>query len=185
MFGPKAKHREPYRSKREYFERAACLVALLHLVVVTSFVDYLSLHNAGIYRWVCHSKKQEAVCMGLTKPFESTLLECATQMQLATDPWWIIGSVSMALHGIDPEPIGDIDILVSKKDGLALGQTWGCENCADLGAGRFRSEILLKHRVLGVDVEVMAGLEVRQRNRWHPVLPKTRQKIMQIGRAHV
>ena len=102
-------------------------------------------------------------------------------MQLATDPWWIIGSVSMVLHGVDPGPIGDIDILVSQKDGLALGQEWECENCAGSGAGRFRSEVLLKHRVLGVDVEVMAGLEVRHQSGWHPVLPKTRQKIVRQG----
>ncbi len=119
--------------------------------------------------------------MGLTKSFETALLECATQMQLATDLWWIIGSVSMALHGIDPGPIGDIDILVSKRDGLALGQEWKCENCAGSGTERFRSEILLKHRVLGVDVEVMAGLEVRHQTGWHPVLPETRQKVVRQG----
>jgi hypothetical protein len=121
--------------------------------------------------------------MGLTNSFEAALLECATQMQLTADPWWIIGSVSMALHGIDPGPIGDIDILVSKKDGLALGRQWKCVNCAGSGAGRFRSEILLKHRVLGMDVEVMAGLEVRHQSGWHPVLPKTHQKIVRQGVA--
>lgn len=119
--------------------------------------------------------------MGLTKSFESALQECANQMQLATDPWWIIGSISMALHGVDPGPIGDIDILVSKKDALALGQKWECRNCAGSGTGRFRSTILLKHRIIGVDVEVMAGLEVRQQSGWHPVLPKTRQKITRQG----
>ena len=115
--------------------------------------------------------------MLLNHNINATLKLCAQHLQSARNPWWVIGSTAVALHGVDPGPINDIDILVSKSDAEQLAKKWGCANSANTGSELFRSAFLLKPDFGFFPVEVMAGLEFRSNDEWQRLSPKTRQKI--------
>ncbi len=112
------------------------------------------------------------------------MLLSTRQLQQTTDPWWIIGSVALALHGVDPGPIGDIDFLMSQRDGLAFAKRFGLENSAGAGNELFCSTLLLKQKIERVDVEFMAGLHIRKDGKWQEVLPQTRRPV-NIGNSTV
>ena len=108
---------------------------------------------------------------------QQSLVQCATILQQARDPWWVIGSAAIALHSFDPGQIGDIDILVSSQDARQLSRKRHWENVASQGTDRFRSDLLLRPVIGNLQVEFMAGLQVRHKGSWHTVLPVTRQII--------
>ncbi len=115
--------------------------------------------------------------MLLNHDISATLTLCAQQLQTAKDPWWVIGSTAVALQGVDPGPINDIDILVSVPDAKRLAENWQCPNTANTGSEWFRSQVLLKPDFGCFPVEVMAGLEFRALDKWLLLAPKTRQEI--------
>ncbi len=115
--------------------------------------------------------------MQLNRDIDATLTLCAQQLQSAQDPWWIIGSTAVALHGVDPGPINDIDILVSVPDAGRLAENWQCPNMANTGSELFRSQVLLRPNIGCFPVEAMAGLEFRTLDNWQHLSPKTRQEI--------
>jgi len=94
-----------------------------------------------------------------------------------TEPWWIIGSTAVALHGADPGPINDIDIPVSQKDAEMLAEKWRCADQSNTNSNRFRSCLLLQPELNGFPVQAMAGLEFRSHGLWQALAPRTRQKI--------
>lgn len=115
--------------------------------------------------------------MPLTAEIDTTLRLCAEFLHPTTEPWWIIGSTAVALHGADPGPINDIDILVSHKDAEMLAERWQCSDQSDSNSNRFRSCLLLQPELNSFPVQVMAGLEFRNGGIWQALTPKTRQKI--------
>ena len=40
-----------------------------------------------------------------------TLVTTADAMPDAQDPWWVISSAAVALHGLAPIEVGDVDLL--------------------------------------------------------------------------
>lgn len=88
--------------------------------------------------------------------------------------WWIIGSAAVALHGVDPGPIGDVDVLLGPADARRLIPTLGVETSPGRPDERFRSTIFARWTAPPLPVEFMAGLELREDGRWHAVLPRTR-----------
>jgi len=55
----------------------------------------------------------------------ASLEAVAEVMENAQDPWWIIASAAVALHGADPGPVGDVDVLLSLSDARRIIQTIG------------------------------------------------------------
>jgi len=119
----------------------------------------------------------KASWMQLTHDINATLKACAAHLQSAADPWWVIGSTAVALHGTDPGPINDIDLLVSVDDAKTFAKIWQCPNTSNSGSDRFRSQILLKPGIGQFPVEVMAGLQFMRLGQWNLLAPKTRQEI--------
>ncbi len=117
----------------------------------------------------------------LTKTVKSTLVKCVEVLEDASDPWWVFGSVAMALHGVSPGQINDIDILVSIKDIHLLRNRLGCANEADGGTELFRSEVILRPDVGHITVEIMAGFEVCKEGVWYSFRPKTQVPIIYGG----
>jgi hypothetical protein len=78
----------------------------------------------------------------------------------ARDPWWIIGSAAMALHGVARLEVGDIDLLMSRSDAVALLRAKGVEPAPGEAGGRFRSDVFGRWRAGGYVVEVMGGFHV-------------------------
>lgn len=109
---------------------------------------------------------------------QQTALRRITEFLSETaDPWWVLGSAAMALIGVDPGEIRDIDVLVSASDAEALMTAYSLPNEADGGTEGFRSTYFLKPDLGDVPVEVMGGYQIRTAGLWTPVEPLSRQRI--------
>lgn len=101
----------------------------------------------------------------------------AKAMEDAQDDWWIIGSVAVALHGGDPGPIADIDVMTSRHDLDALYTRLPLTNTPEEGKPMFLSDKFGRWSAPPMDVEFMTGLKVRTGDDWQAVEPQTRQPI--------
>ncbi|MBV7266645.1 hypothetical protein [Erythrobacter ani] len=108
----------------------------------------------------------------------STLVKLAAVMSSADEPWWIIGSAAVALHGADAGDINDVDVLLAKGDLERLKRELRLADRRDPSKVKFRSSAfgLWSHPAL--PVEFMADLEVKTGRRWVQVLPQTRQEVV-------
>jgi hypothetical protein len=120
----------------------------------------------------------------LSEPHRQTLQRVADLLADARDPWWVLGSAAMALIGIDPGEIHDIDVLVSAPDAEALMHAFALTNQADGGTTHFRSDYFLIPPLGEIRVEIMAGYHILSEAAWTPVCPATRQAIA-VGPATV
>ncbi|MEM9376344.1 MAG: hypothetical protein AAGA72_08990 [Pseudomonadota bacterium] len=119
--------------------------------------------------------------MDIDPELRSTLIRAAAFLGAAQDDWWVLGSAAMALIGIDPGGVRDVDILVSKRDAAALLTRYGLRNEADGGTDRYRSAVFLRPDLGGVDVEIMADYRVKQGVHWQPIWPQTRRHVSLDG----
>jgi hypothetical protein len=78
----------------------------------------------------------------------------------AHDRWWIIGSAAMALHGVAGLAVGDVDLLMSRRDADALLRSRGIEPAPGEADGRFRSDVFGRWSAGGFVVETMGGFHV-------------------------
>jgi hypothetical protein len=90
-----------------------------------------------------------------------TLVGVADRMAWAADPWWVIGSAAAALHGLDAESIGDVDIVTSAPAARRLLAKPDIVVVDDGGTGVFRSEVFARLAGLPLKVEILGGLSVR------------------------
>lgn len=94
----------------------------------------------------------------------------------------MLGSAAMALIGVDPGEVKDIDVLVSSRDAERLMTSFALTNQADGGTSRFRSSYFLLPDLGEVRVEIMADYQVRRGDAWEPVSPSSRDAIV-VGAA--
>ncbi len=102
----------------------------------------------------------------------------------ARDPWWIITSAAVALHGADAGHIADVDVLLSKADARHILPVIGIEPRKGAKSAAFRSSIFGTWTAAALPVEFMADFHRRSNEAWIPVLPATRQRI-EVGGAIV
>jgi hypothetical protein len=114
--------------------------------------------------------------MPLQPDLGATLIELAAQMVGALDPWWVIASAAMALHGA-PVEVGDVDLLASERDARALLARLGIVALSAPGTDRFRSTVFARWDTLRMPVEVMADFHVRGPAGWQLLVPETRMTI--------
>jgi hypothetical protein len=91
----------------------------------------------------------------------------------ARDPWWVIGSAAVALHGADVD-VGDIDLLMSRTDAawlLASQEVAVAPGAPDV---RFRSDVFGRWICGSYTVEVMGGFHVRDGADWRELVPSSR-----------
>jgi hypothetical protein len=113
----------------------------------------------------------------LTDDVQTTLSAVALAAADARDPWWLIGSAAMALHGALIPDIADVDLLMSPQDAQRLCATRGVIPILDGGGERFRSEVYAHWRGNPLPVDVMGGFSVHAEGRWQAVQPRTREAI--------
>ncbi|WCT73822.1 hypothetical protein PQ455_00905 [Sphingomonas naphthae] len=117
--------------------------------------------------------------MTLPADLRATLAQVAAAMAEARDPWWIIGSAAVALHGATTT-IADVDVLTSARDAHAfLTQTGGAavEAATD---PHFRSALFGRWHGPPLPVEVMGDLHLNEGG-WRMVELKTRQSMEVAG----
>ena len=98
-------------------------------------------------------------------------------MAEARDPWWLIGSAAMALHGA-PVTVADIDLLTSVDDARRL---FGDRLAPGAPSTLFRSDLFGRWRIGAFEVEVMAGLALRGEVGWQPVELAGRERVVLDG----
>jgi hypothetical protein len=110
-------------------------------------------------------------------PLSASLNAIGLIMDQAHDPWWIIASAAVALHGADPGHVGDVDVLLSVVDARRILPAIGIELRQGSVHAAFRSSIFGTWTGTALPVEFMADFDHRSGEVWFPVRPATRQPI--------
>lgn len=98
-------------------------------------------------------------------------------MREATDDWWVIASAAAALHGVDRPEVGDVDVLVSERDALAVLGRQGVSPLTMAPHPQFRSRVFGRLETAPMTIEIMAGFCFRTQAGWRPVAPRSREKV--------
>ncbi|MBC3942661.1 hypothetical protein [Sphingomonas albertensis] len=104
-------------------------------------------------------------------------------MRDARDPWWIISSAAVALHGVVPIEVGDVDVLMSVADAQRAMDQLGVVPIEDGASALFRSTLFARWEMPPLVVEIMAGFHVAKGAEWTEVLPRTRVSLPLDGRV--
>ncbi|MBJ6120342.1 hypothetical protein JAO74_00905 [Sphingomonas sp. BT553] len=99
------------------------------------------------------------------------------------DPWWVIGSAAVALHGADGVEVGDVDVLSSERDASAVLARLGVADVGNEGTALFRSAVFGRWEGPLLTVEFMAGFRFCGADGWRAVWPVTREAVMVDGFA--
>ena len=119
----------------------------------------------------------------LAPDLRETLVMVAAAMRDAQDPWWVISSAAVALHGVGPVEVGDVDVVVSVGDAWRVLDALGITPIADGASSLFRSTPFGRWETPPLVVEIMAGFHVATSAGWTEVLPRTRVPIFVEGCA--
>ncbi|MFM5884463.1 MAG: hypothetical protein ACKOQ3_03895 [Novosphingobium sp.] len=119
--------------------------------------------------------------MILPPPLRETLVRVAAAMAPARAPWWIISSAAVALHGADPGPVGDVDVLFDAADAPAVLGPLGLRAEKGTGNGLFRSAVFATWHGPPLPVELFAGFQLCESGHWKTIVPASREAIMLGG----
>jgi len=112
-----------------------------------------------------------------------TMTLAADTLTEARDPWWLIGSAAMALHGVPSITIPDIDIIMSVRDAQQILSNLGISATHDGGGTLFRSDVFARWITPPLPVELMGGFRVLTSGGWVAVEPLTREAVSLEGRT--
>ena len=119
----------------------------------------------------------------LGSDLRQTLVMLADTMREARDPWWVISSAAVALHGVTPIRVGDVDVLMSVRDAWRTMARLGVIPANDAAGPMFRSAVFGQWTATPLLVEIMAGIHVAAADRWTEVLLRTRLPVLVEGSA--
>ena len=119
----------------------------------------------------------------LPADLRQTLVMTINAMRDARDPWWVISSAAVALHGVTPLQVGDVDVLMSIGDARRTLACLGVVPVDDPGNAMFRSAVFGRWTATPLLVEIMAGFHVATADGWTEVLPRTRLPVLVEGCA--
>jgi hypothetical protein len=115
--------------------------------------------------------------MTLSPALSTSLKAIGTIMDQALEPWWIIASAAVALHGADPGHVADVDLLLSVADARRILPAIGVEPRPGTPHSVFRSSVFGTWTGTALPVEFMADFQRRWGEAWLPVRPATRQAV--------
>ncbi|WP_078057924.1 hypothetical protein [Rhizobium rhizosphaerae] len=98
-----------------------------------------------------------------------TLRQLAACLNQTGAPWMIFGGAAMVLHGLEPGPVKDIDVILSQETAAALAARHGWSNQADGTSALFRSAVLLRPDFGPIPVELLGGFQIRTQDGWTAV----------------
>jgi len=117
----------------------------------------------------------------LSADLRETLVMVADAMRDAHDPWCVIASTAVALHGVAPIEVGDVDVLMSVTDARRSMDQLGVVPIEDGASALFRSTLFAQWETPPLVVELMAGFRVATGSGWTEVLPRTRVPVLVDG----
>lgn len=110
-------------------------------------------------------------------PLHATLLRLPTILAGTRHPWWIIGSAAVALHGVGPVEVADVDVLLDIADVPRVDAPFQCGVPDEL----FHSESFATIAETPLHIEFMAGFRYLTGGRWQPLAPATRHSVEIMG----
>jgi hypothetical protein len=113
----------------------------------------------------------------LASDLRKTLVMTVDAMRDSRDPWWVISSAAVALHGVTPIEVDDVDVLMSVVDAGRMMDRLGVVPIEDGASAMFRSTLFGRWEAPPLVVEIMAGFYVATGSGWTEVLPRTRVPI--------
>ena len=113
----------------------------------------------------------------LAPDLRQTLVMLSAALREAHDPWWVISSAAVALHGAAPVDVGDVDVLTSIEDARRVMERLGVVAANDAASPKFRSTVFGRWTAPPLVVEIMAGFDVATAAGWTAVRPQTRMPI--------
>lgn len=119
--------------------------------------------------------------MVVSPALSASLNAIGSVMVGAHDPWWIIASAAVALHGADAGHVADVDVLLSVDDAKRILPVIGIELRQGSASAVFRSSIFGTWTGAALPVEFMADFHRRAEATWLPVRPATRQRVEVAG----
>ena len=117
----------------------------------------------------------------LSANLRQTLVMTADALAGAQDPWWVVSSAAVALHGVTPVEVGDVDVLMSVGDARRMMDRLGVVPIEDGASLLFRSTLFGRWTMPPLVVEIMAGFHVATSAGWAEVLPRTRVPVLVGG----
>lgn len=102
------------------------------------------------------------------------LASLAAELAPCREPWWLIGSAAMALHGA-PVEVRDVDLLLGLADAEAFLATRGTTAQRGTPSELFSSEIFASLPAPPYTIELFAGFRVREGANWRSLVPQTRE----------
>ena len=99
----------------------------------------------------------------------------------ASDPWWIIGSAAVTLHGAHVPDIKDVDVLMTASDAERVLHNLGVPSRPPTSSTMFRSSAFGSWNAPPLPVEIMGDLNLATPAGWCPVRPDTREAMTVDG----
>ena len=97
------------------------------------------------------------------------------------DPWWIIGSAAVVLHGGAVRHVKDVDLMMSASDADALLRRIGGDFRKATASERFRSLVFGVWSAPPVPVEVFGGFSLYLDETWRELSLSTRERVTVAG----
>ncbi len=113
----------------------------------------------------------------LSPALRQTLVAVAEGFSTADDPWWIISSAAVALHGAGPIEVRDVDVLASERDAQRFLHAQGIAAAEGPASTLFRSRVFGEWRANPLPVEIIAAFQIWRIDRWETVRPITREAV--------
>jgi hypothetical protein len=107
----------------------------------------------------------------------------AAELGACREPWWLIGSAAMAVHGA-PVEVRDVDLLLGRPDAEAFLARRGMAAKAGVPSELFSSALFAAWPSPPFTVELFAGFRVREGKGWRRLAPETRE-MLEIGDASI
>jgi len=120
----------------------------------------------------------------VTPALADTLAMVAEAASGAKEPWWIIGSAAVVLHGRAVPHVKDVDLLMSAGDAEVLLRRVGAQPGRGEADERFRSTVFGCWTGPPIPIEVFGGFSVAVAGRWRDVSLSTRESVS-VGGARV
>ena len=114
----------------------------------------------------------------LPPDLRQTLAMVAHAMREARDPWWVISSAAVALHGVAAVTVADVDVVTSVDDARRVMTRLGVVPARESASLMFRSAVFGRWTAPPLMVEIMAGFHVANAAGWTEVIPRTRVPIL-------
>jgi hypothetical protein len=100
----------------------------------------------------------------------------------ASEPWWIIASAAVVLHGADTK-VADVDVLMGSADAARVLERLKIPSNPDTDHPQFRSRIFGIWREPPLPVEIFADFSLATASGWQKVEVLTREPITIAGRT--